>query len=82
MPNPLREGGPPCALGLRGRAPTEENPKRGRRTEGPPKPQGDGPPPKKQPKGAVGPLGFVNEVSNECCRVIFNCLGRRNSLME
>jgi len=34
MPNPLREGGPPCALGLRGRAPTEENPKRGRGSDG------------------------------------------------
>jgi len=34
MPNPLREGGPPCALGLRSRAPTEENPKRGHGSDG------------------------------------------------
>ena len=34
MPNPLREGGPPCALGLRSRAPTEENPKRGQGSDG------------------------------------------------
>ena len=34
MPNPLREGGPPCALGLRSRAPTEDNPKRGHGSDG------------------------------------------------
>ena len=34
MPNALREGGPPCAQGLRGRAPTEENPKRDRWSDG------------------------------------------------
>ena len=34
MPKPLREGGPPCALGLRSRAPTEENPKRGHGSDG------------------------------------------------
>ena len=34
MPNPLREGGPPCALGLRSRAPTEENPKLGHGSDG------------------------------------------------
>ena len=34
MPNPLREGGPPCALGLKGRGPTEEKPKRGRKSDG------------------------------------------------
>ena len=44
MPNPLREGGPPCALGLRGRAPTEENPKRGRRSEWASVAPGVGPP--------------------------------------
>jgi len=34
MPNPFRDRGPTCALGHRGRAPTERNPKRGHRTSG------------------------------------------------
>ena len=34
MPNPFRDRGPPCALGHRSRAPTEDNPKRGHGSDG------------------------------------------------
>jgi len=34
MPNPFRDRGPPCALGHRSRAPTEDDPKRGHWSDG------------------------------------------------
>jgi len=81
MPNPLREGGPPCALGLRGRAPTEENPKRGRRSDGPPRPQGSGP-----RRGTTQRCrrtdGIYNVSEHRVMRIFFKSLGSITTIIS